>query len=349
MPNTDAVELPGLIDLQVNGYAGLDVNAADVDADTIAALTRAQWSQGVTTFLPTVITASEEQIIRALQAVAEARRGDPLVAHTIAGVHVEGPALNPDDGPRGAHDVRHVRAPDLAELDRWQEAGDGLVRIVTIAPERAGAMEFISGAAERGVLTSIGHCAPTPDQVHAAARAGATLSTHLGNGTYGVLPRHPNHLWAQLADDTLTAMFIADGHHLPADTLTAMIRAKSPERSVLTSDSAALAGQAPGMYTTPVGGQVTVGADGRLTLSGTELLAGSGRSLLACLDWAWAHLPFDSAVTLAMATTNPARILGQQERVHDGGDVVTVAREHGTSRVTSTRIRGDVVYTGGAA
>ena len=345
MPNTDDADLPGLIDLQVNGYAGLDVNADDVDAGTIAALTRAQWSQGVTTFLPTVITAAEDKIIRALRAIAEARENDAMIAHSIAGVHVEGPALNADDGPRGAHDVRHLRPPDLAELDRWQDASDGLVRIVTLAPERPAALEFISGAAERGVLTSLGHCAPTSEQVHAAVRAGATLSTHLGNGTHAVLPRHPNHIWAQLAVDALTAMFITDGHHLPADTLTAMIRAKSPERCVLTSDSAALAGSAPGTYTTPVGGDVTVGPDGRLTLSGTELLAGSGRSLLACLDWAWAHLPFDPEVTLAMATSNPARVLGLDERVTDGGDVVTCAREQGTSRVTSTRIQGREVYS----
>lgn len=340
----EAITLPGLIDLQVNGYAGLDVNADDVDADTIIALTRAMWSQGVTTFLPTVITAAEDAIIRALRAVAAARASDPLVAHSIAGVHVEGPALNADDGPRGAHDARYVRAPDLAELDRWQDACGGLVRIVTLAPELAGAADYIAGAARRGVRTSIGHCAPDAEQVRAAAGAGATLSTHLGNGTYAVLPRHPNHIWAQLAEDALTAMFIADGHHLPADTLTAMIRAKSPERSVLTSDAAALAGRAPGVYATPVGGSVTVHADGRLSLTGTDLLAGSGASLLACLDWAWANLPFDAATTLAMATVNPARVLGLDERAGDDGDVVVLDRADGVSRVVATRLGDTDVY-----
>ncbi|PSL00432.1 N-acetylglucosamine-6-phosphate deacetylase [Haloactinopolyspora alba] len=347
MRTSGTVTIPGLVDLQVNGYGGLDVNATDVDAETIIELTRAMWRQGVTTFLPTVITAAEPAVTRALRAVREARSGDPLVAHTIAGVHVEGPAVNTDDGPRGAHDARFVRPPSLAELDRWQDAADGLVRVVTLAPETDGALEYVAGAAERGVLISLGHCAPEPDQVRAAARVGATLSTHLGNGTHGMLPRHPNHVWAQLAEDALTAMFIADGHHLPADTLTAMVRAKSPERSVLTSDAAALAGCPPGEYRTPVGGSVTVRADGRLGLTGTDLLAGAGASLLACLDWAWERLPFDPATTLAMATVNPARVLGVGERARaaaDGGDVTVLDRADGVSRVVATRLGDTEVY-----
>jgi len=333
---------PGLVDLQVNGFAGLDVNAHDVTPDVVVELTRAMWREGVTRYLPTIVTAGEGKILRALRAVAEARAADENVAASIVGVHVEGPALSAEDGARGAHDLEHLRDPDPAELDRWQQASGGLVRIVTLAPERTGSAEYASAARERGVLVSVGHTDATADEVRAAASAGATLATHVGNGCRPTLPRHPNHLWAILAEDRLTAMLIADGHHLPPDTLTATIRAKSPERCVLTSDSAALAGQPPGEYRTPVGGAVTVGADGRLTLTGTSLLAGSGRSLRACLDWATAHLPFDEDTLLAMAARNPARVLGIEDQV--GDDLVEVETDNGTTRVLSTTVAGRSVF-----
>ncbi|MDQ0614465.1 N-acetylglucosamine-6-phosphate deacetylase [Microbacterium sp. W4I4] len=304
---------PGLVDLQVNGFHGFDVNSDDVTADTIVALTQALWAEGITSYLPTVITASEDRILHALQAIVQARRSDPLIAHSIAGIHVEGPSLSPEDGARGAHDAAQLRDPSIAELERWQQAADGLIRIVTLAPERAGALEYIAVAKAQGIRISIGHCAPALEQVREAIDAGASLSTHLGNGIHPMLPRHPNHLWAQLAADDLTAMFIADGHHLPADTLTAMIRAKGLQRSILTSDSAALAGCPPGRYSTPVGGDVTVADDGRLSLSGTGLLAGSGTSLRGCIEWALANLPFTEDEVLIMAASNPARMLRRPE------------------------------------
>ena len=331
---------PGLIDLQVNGYAGHDVNADDVDVETLADLTHALWAQGVTTYLPTVITASEEKITHVLAVIAAARRSDPLLAHSIAGIHVEGPSLAADDGPRGAHDARRLRDPDIAELERWQRAADGLVRVVTLAPERAGAAEYIVAATARGVRISLGHCTPAPEQVRSAVEAGATLSTHLGNGTHAQLPRHPNHLWSQLAEDRLTAMLIADGHHLPAETLTVMIRAKTPGRCVLTSDSAALAGSAPGLYSTPVGGSVEVRDDGSLRLPGTDLLAGSGSSLRDCLDWALQHLPVEPEDLLSMATITPARLLGLGERVTDGADRVELDGD----QVINTTVAGTIVH-----
>lgn len=331
---------PGLIDLQVNGYAGHDVNADDVDVETLADLTHALWAQGVTTYLPTVITASEEKITHVLAVIAAARRSDPLLAHSIAGIHVEGPSLAADDGPRGAHDARRLRDPDIAELERWQRAADGLVRVVTLAPERAGAAEYIAAATARGVRISLGHCTPAPEQVRSAVEAGATLSTHLGNGTHAQLPRHPNHLWSQLAEDRLTAMLIADGHHLPAETLTVMIRAKTPGRCVLTSDSAALAGSAPGLYSTPVGGSVEVRDDGSLRLPGTDLLAGSGSSLRDCLDWALQHLPVEPEDLLSMATITPARLLGLGERVTDGADRVELDGD----QVINTTVAGTIVH-----
>jgi N-acetylglucosamine-6-phosphate deacetylase len=140
------------------------------------------------------------------------------------------------------------------------------------------------------------------------ADAGARLSTHLGNGAHAMLPRHPNYLWTQLADDRLTAGFIADGHHLPADTLRAMIRAKGPERSILVSDAVALAGRPPGRYETPVGGTVELSADGRLVMAGTPYLAGAARGLADGV----AHVAtlFGLGPALRMATVQPGRFVG---------------------------------------
>ena len=254
---------PGFIDLQVNGYLGSDLNAGTVDPEVVISLTRKMISTGVTTYLPTIITASEERIIATLDAIAEARRSDPLVAHTVPFVHVEGPYISPEDGPRGAHARQHVRPASLAEFERWQTASNNLVGMVTISPHRNDALKFISVLSKMGILMAIGHSDATPAQVHDAADAGATLSTHLGNGLGSPLPRHPNLLWAQLADDRLTAAFIADGHHLPADTLKAMLRAKGIDRSFLVSDVVSLGGMPVGIYDTGVGGAVEVTADGR--------------------------------------------------------------------------------------
>jgi N-acetylglucosamine-6-phosphate deacetylase len=306
--------LPGLVDLQVNGFAGTDINAENLDAADLVKLTAALGARGVTSFLPTVVTASRERILAALSVVAAARAADPLVANAVAGVHVEGPYLAGEDGPRGAHDARYLRDPDPDELAQWLGAAPGLVRLITLAPERPGAVEYIRAATAAGVVVAVGHTAASPEQIRVAARAGARLSTHLGNGAHPVLPRHPNYLWAQLAADGMAASFIADGHHLPADALTAMVRAKGPHRTILVSDSVALAGCPPGDYHAPVGGSVTVDRDGRVRLTGTDLLAGAGRSLLDCVHWAARHTPFDFADIWTMASARPARLLGLTDR-----------------------------------
>lgn len=339
-------ELPGLVDLQVNGYGGWDLNGGDVTADQVRALTSALWGRGTTTYLGTVITASESDIIRSLRVIAQARRQEPLIRHSLVGVHVEGPFISSAPGARGAHDPSAIRVPDLAELDRWQEASDGAVRAVTVAPEVPGIEEFIRGARARGVLISIGHSAASPADVRAAVQAGATMSTHLGNGAEMMLPRHPNLLWAQLADDALSAMVIADGHHLPADTATAILRAKGLERIVLTSDSAALAGMPSGVYQTPVGGQVRVEDDGRLSLEGSGMLAGSGLSLLDCIDWAASALPFSRESLYACATTAPAALIGVTDRISPDGDRISIEVCEGRSVVHAVRVAGVQVLGG---
>ncbi|WP_342363453.1 N-acetylglucosamine-6-phosphate deacetylase [Terrarubrum flagellatum] len=301
---------PGLIDLQVNGYDGHDLNDGALAPETVIALAAAMRRVGVTTFLPTLITASEERIVAALRAIAEARRADETTARMIPFVHVEGPFLSAEDGPRGAHPREWVRAPDLAEVERWRVVGEGLVGLVTLSPHFDEAPDFISALVARGIRVSIGHTHASADQIRAAAAVGASLSTHLGNGAAANLPRHPNFIWAQLAEDRLTATFIADGHHLPADAFTAMLRAKSLDRAILVSDVTALGGKPSGIYEQAIGGRVELSADGRLGIPGTPYLAGAARSLKDNVAIAARMAGLSLADALRLAATNPGKIIG---------------------------------------
>ncbi|HIW98588.1 MAG TPA: amidohydrolase family protein, partial [Candidatus Nesterenkonia stercoripullorum] len=258
---------PGLIDLQVNGYGGFDVNGEATSVEGIVAITQRLASEGITTWIPTVITASEEMICRSLALVAKAKAKHPDVDAAVPFAHVEGPFLSALDGPRGVHDPRHIRPVDAAEVARWAEAGP--VGYVTVSPHWERSAIEISRIVAGGVAVSLGHTHAGPEQILAAVDAGATLSTHLGNGIFAELPRHPNALWTQLADDRLTCGLIADGHHLPADTLRVMLRCLGGDRAVLVSDSVELAGAAPGRYQTAVGGTVELSDAGRLSYAGT--------------------------------------------------------------------------------
>ena len=344
----DAYLSAGLIDLQVNGYAGIDLNDGALTPDRVAGLAREMFRLGVTTFLPTLITAPEEAIIEGLRAIAAARDSDPLVAHAIPFVHVEGPFVSPDDGPRGAHPLDFVRPPDIGEFRRWQEASGDLVGMVTLSPHDEAAPAFIAPVTASGVRVAIGHTHAAPEAIRDAIDAGARLSTHLGNGAAAILPRHPNFIWTQLADDRLTATFIADGHHLPADTFKAMLRAKGLDRAVLVSDAVALGGMAPGLYDQPIGGRVELTADGRLGLAGTPYLAGAVRPLGHGVANAISMAGLSLAEALKLATENPARFAGGRARIEVGApaDLVIFRWSPGDIGLSIDRVfaRGEQVH-----
>jgi N-acetylglucosamine-6-phosphate deacetylase len=335
---------PGLIDLQVNGYGGDDVNLDSPDPEAIISLTRKMLTIGVTTYLPTIITASEAKMTAVLCAVAEARRRSRLVAETVPYVHVEGPSISSADGPRGAHPSEHVRPPDLGEFKRWQAASRGLVGMVTLSPHFESAENYIAALSSQGIYLAIGHTNATPEQIHRAIDAGATLSTHLGNGSAGLIPRHSNVLWPQLADDRLTATLIADGHHLPDDMLKTVLRAKGIARSILVSDSVALAGMSPGRYETPVGGTVELNDRGRLSLVGTEFLAGAALPLKDGVAHAISCAGISLSESLRMATENPGRFVDGLGvlRVGASADLIrfTVEGDPSTLRVETVMIKG---------
>ncbi|HEY1754823.1 MAG TPA: amidohydrolase family protein [Bryobacteraceae bacterium] len=339
---------PGFIDLQVNGCAGVDYNSAKTAVEEIGRSIRGLYSTGVSRLLPTVITGAPEEMLGALRNLAKAKEALAEGA-SIEGFHVEGPHISPEDGPRGAHPARWVRAPDLNEFRRWQEATNGGVRLVTLSPEWPEATRYIEHITSKGVVASIGHTKATQAQVQDAIRAGATLSTHLGNGAHATLPRHPNYLWEQLAEDRLSASFIVDGMHLPDSFLRVAVRAKGIGRSVLVTDAVAPAMCEPGAYRL---GEVEIELrpDGRVTMRGGERLAGSSLRM----DHAIGNVMRMAGVSLGeavdMATRNPARVgrISGRDRgleVGDRADLVRFTIEDKRLRVLETFVSGRCVYS----
>ncbi len=296
---------PGWIDLQVNGFLGVDFNNPRCTMEQIAHSIRGMFATGVTRFYPTVITGSPQDMLDALRNLACAK--DTLrEGAAIDGFHVEGPHISPDDGPRGAHPRRWVRPPDLDEFRRWQEATGHRVRIVTLAPDWPESCRYIEAITAEGVVASIGHTSATAQQIADAVGAGATLSTHLGNGAHPVMRRHPNYIWEQLAEDRLMADFIVDGIHLPPSFLKVALRAKTLARSVLVTDAAAPAGCPPGRY--QLGEQaVELTADNRVMLVGQERLAGSALRMDRGVENLMRIAGLSLADAVRMATTNAAR------------------------------------------
>jgi len=296
---------PGWIDLQVNGFAGVDYCSPQTPADDIAHSIRVIRSTGVTRFFPTVITGTVDGMAGALRNLARARRS-MAEGNSIAGFHVEGPHISPDDGPRGAHPRQCVRPPDLDEYRHWQDATDGQVRLVTVSPEWPGVNRYIETLVRDGVVVSIGHTKATAEQIAGAVDSGAAMSTHIGNGAHQVLPRHPNYIWEQLADDRLVASFIADGIHLPGSFLKVALRAKGVERSVLVTDAVMPAGCRPGRYRL---GEVEVElhADDRVTLAGETRLAGSSLRMDRGVGNLMRLAGLSLAEAIALAAINPAR------------------------------------------
>jgi N-acetylglucosamine-6-phosphate deacetylase len=301
------VRAPGFFDLQVNGFSGVDFNDPATPPEAVARALDALAATGVTRCLPTLITSSLADFTRSARAVRAS--GHPAVA----GLHMEGPYISPVDGPRGAHPRAHVAPASLEDFARRQDAAEGRIRLVTLAPEAPGALALIEHLVAAGVRAAIGHSDASPSQVADAVSAGATLSTHLGNGCATVLPRHPNLLWAQLAEDRLRASLIVDGHHLPPATVKTMVRAKTAARCLLVTDATMCAGQPPGRYRLGTL-EVELSPEGRVAAPGASTLAGSALQMPRAVAnlCRFAGVPIDEA--LALASSRPADYLGASTR-----------------------------------
>jgi len=265
---------PGFFDPQVNGFAGVDFNSPLLTPEGLHRAALYLASTGVTCFLITLITSSHERIVCQLKIIGEALRNDPLLRAMCLGIHLEGPYISPEDGPRGVHPREFVRLPRWEELEEFQEVCEEQIRCMTLAPEVKGAIPFIEKTVAHGMVVGIGHTNASEEVIEEAVQAGARLSCHLGNAAPTPPARGQNSIKKQLAMDQLMASIITDGVHLSRDTVRNYIEAKGIDRIILTTDSMAGAGASPGRYT--LGDlEVEVNADGTARLVGSPRLAGS--------------------------------------------------------------------------
>jgi N-acetylglucosamine-6-phosphate deacetylase len=322
------IEAPGFFDLQLNGFGGVDFNDPAVTPGAVSAALDAVRNIGVTRCLPTVITSSLEDFGSCARAIATCEHP------AVAGIHMEGPYISPEDGPRGAHPRAHVREPSVDDFARRQEAAEGQIRLVTLAPEVPGTLPLIEHLVGQDVRVAIGHSGASKDEITDAVSAGATMSTHLGNGCADILPRHPNVLWTQLAEDRLVAGLIVDGIHLPPEMVKTMVRAKTPDRCILVTDAVTCAGCPPGDYRLgPL--EVTLSPEGRVWSRTSGTLAGSSLLLPDAVANVsrFAGLPIEAA--LPLASTHPAAYLGEKPR---GTLDLDWDAASGTLRVAAVRV-----------
>jgi N-acetylglucosamine-6-phosphate deacetylase len=331
-------QTPALCDLQVNGGWGISFSSAELTVEQVVFLAESYARQGVAFFCPTLITAPHATLLHAARTIARACVANPLVERMVLGLHLEGPWISEREGYRGAHPAEHIHEPNLDDFLTIQSASEGRVAIVTLAPERDNGIQFISELASRGIVVALGHTAADGPTLRSAVEAGAKLATHLGNGIATPLPRHPNAIWQQAADDRLHASFIADLEHLDIDTLTVLTRAKGRERTVLVSDLSPLAGCEPGGY-----GPWCVTHEGSVRVAGTNYLAGAARPLIDGVFNVVEKLGWPLADAIAAASRVPLALLGveAQRRAERADCWLEIERQPGhRPRLSDAHIRG---------
>jgi len=337
---------PGLIDLQINGFAGVDFSDQELSTEDMQKATRALWKAGITSYLPTVITADGKSLLKSFDLLSRAT-SDPEISASIPGYHLEGPYISPVKGFRGAHLEKFIRPPDWKEFTGLQKASQNRIRLITVAPDMEEAIPFIRNCTGSGVLVSLGHHNGTSDQIKKAADAGASLSTHLGNGCANMINRHNNPLWPQLAEDRLSVTLIADGFHLNQDELKTFYGMKGIERTILVSDALDLAGLPPGEYTR--GERQVVLTQDVVKFPAENVLAGAASPISTCVMNMMKFTGCSLAEAIRMASTNPAKFLGLDGvgSISPGkrADLILFQMVDGRMIVEQTIVAGRIVYS----
>lgn len=299
------------LDLQLNGYRGVDFNADTLTAEQMHASALALKRDGCGQCLATIITDSLEAMVRRIGNLSRAIETDPVVRTTFLGIHVEGPFINPERGYHGAHPQQHARKASQDEMQWLIEAGRGHIRLVTLAPEMDPGLEVTRRLAAAGIAVSAGHCNPDLDTLYRAVDAGLRLFTHLGNGCPATLPRHDNIIQRVLSLRTLPyVMFIADGVHVPTFALGNYVRTVGLDRVIFVTDGTSAAGMGPGRY--QLGGvEVLVDPSGAAWSPDKSHLVGSTITMPEAQRYLAESLGLNEGEITQTTVLNPLQALGR--------------------------------------
>ncbi len=299
----------GFVDLQVNGYQGVDFSSPELSTDDVHVITEALLRAGTVGYCATLITADIDIYERNLPLLSRVME-EPGVKDHLLGIHLEGPYLSPSEGARGAHSAAKMRRPDTEEFSKFQDWAGGKLVILTLAPEIEGALQLISHVRKNySTLLSVGHHLASREILKRAAENGASLITHLGNGCPNQLPRHDNVLIHQLVSDALTAGIITDGHHIPDDFIRVVLRCKGVDRVFVVSDCVPIAGYEPGIYET-LGNKVRLTASGRVESLHAQHLVGSACNMAQCMRFLKSLGLLTEDDLWKVGLENPLKILG---------------------------------------
>ena len=301
--------MDGYVDLQVNGYAGVDFNAPELTVEAVKAVTERLAADGTVGYLPTLVTGDPETVVGTLRTVVAARRRHAICEKNILGFFLEGPFISNRPGAVGTHPTEWVRAPDRALFDRFQDAAEGLVRMVNVAAEVPGMPDFVRGVAATGVVVSLGHqLATSPEDLEPCLAAGARAFTHLGNGIPNEVNRHDNIISTALVEDRASVMFIPDGHHLPDTMLKLYVRAVPLKRLIAVSDAQYPAGLPPGEYEV-CGAHARLEPDGLLWNPSRNCLVGATTPLAKCMEILRTRIGLTQDECRAVGHDNPLALI----------------------------------------
>ena len=333
---------PGFIDLQINGAGGRFLTE-DPSVETVVEMARIAARFGCTAFLPTVITSPIEMMLSAVRAVDKARK-QVITGAQVLGSHLEGPFINPDMS--GIHDSAFIRSPSLDDLNTfWAESG-GSIKLMTLAPEVAGAEELMRAAKRYGITLAVGHTDADYLEMMEAAESGATMATHLFNAMSGLKARQPGATGTVLASTRFKASIIADGYHIHPAMLNLALRSKGSEDLVLITDAMAPVGTDLKEFS--IYDEIATVHDGACfmpdgTLAGSVLTMNQAvRNIRDLTD-----IPLEEA--LRMATANPAAVINEDNfrgtlEVGKAADIVIMDHD---LNVTTTMVAGKIVYESG--
>lgn len=306
----------GFVDLQVNGYKGIDFASPELTVDDVLAVTHELAERGTVAYCPTLCGCAIDLFMRNLVVLGRAAE-DPELGRHILGLHIEGPFISPKPGAVGAHDVDASRDASIEDFDGFQKLANGHIAIVTMAPELPGAYELIRHISDQGVAVLFGHHLADSESMRRGVEAGARGCTHLGNGLPNEIHRHDNPLWWQLASDELFSTVITDGHHVPAELIKVALRAKTTDRFVVISDAVHFGGMPAGIYDS-FGNKVEVSSSGKITVYGTPYLAGSSAVMLECMNFLASLRLLSEEELWTVSLVNPMRLLGKPLETLDG-------------------------------